>query len=70
MSETTVFFDISMTVTSPCCGTTYDLENGDSEYWVKKFKAWINNEKDADKINKEFHCDICESKFFAKTIAR
>lgn len=70
MKETTVFFDLKMTVISPCCGITYDLESEDPEHWIPKFKAWINNVKDADKICEEFRCEICHSKFMAKTIAR
>jgi hypothetical protein len=53
-------------VECPHCDEVFDLinhpDNEDEGFWTGKFRDWINNKKDADKIQEDVLCLHCDKR--------
>lgn len=73
MKEGTLYFDFQITYTCPHCGEENDLEpDSDHDYnpiWIK-FKDWICNKKNADKIDIKLKCHLCKNDVLLNEVMR
>lgn len=57
------YFNIELSVECPECGEITDLEGGDDGRWIRRFRAWINNDPGAEDFEEPYDCDNCDHQF-------
>lgn len=60
-----VLISLDLFVDCPHCENTFDLishDDNDEGYWTMRLKSWINNEKDADKLQEDVLCPECDKR--------